>query len=152
MNSSTVILGAMSLAAGTLLVWVPIRVVNRGWRDRQARLGIALLFALVGYPAMLGPCCWVSSRTGWGSRLVTAVYRPLKQQTEAIVLENGLMTSLEGPLNQACNWYSELGAAEGWHWTAGWDHFVENLSQADKVDNSPYVMTIDWQWCQSSIP
>jgi len=120
MNFFGIMIGTLALLAGTLLIWLPVRIFNRSWRDRKARLGIVLLLALLSYPALLGPCCWISSRAGGGSQLVTAIYRPLKQQTIAIFDQHGFVGYADGPLNRAFDWYSELGAPDGWHWTVIW--------------------------------
>lgn len=108
MSSSAVIIGALGLAAASLVVWLPIRILNRGWRDKKARLGIGLLLALLSYPAMLGPSCWISSRSNCGAEAVAFVYGPMIlfafEESSPTFVWDFVM------------WYSELAADSFWHW------------------------------------
>jgi hypothetical protein len=108
MTLSVVIIGALGLAAGALLVWLPIRISNRGRRDLKARVGIVLLLALLSYPALLGPLCWLSSRFNYGADAVTAAYQPVIQ------LKAGGYCPARAW--EVVRWYSELGADSSWHW------------------------------------
>lgn len=69
---------------------------------------VALLLA---YPALLGPCCWMSSRTGWGGDVTARIYRPLFQPFSPRVDEE------PGRELNGLTWWSELGAKVGWHWS-----------------------------------
>src|SRR5262249_14203367 len=79
--------------------------------DEQKRAGWAFWFTVavlpfVGYGLMLGPACWLSSRWG-GEEVVTIVYRPL---TEIAARAKSRR------FDASIRWYSELGAANQWHW------------------------------------
>ena len=75
------------------------------------------LLALLAYPLSVGPACWISSRAGRGEQLVTATFRPLMRLCEA---------SKSSALDRMVAWYSEIGAADGWHW------FKRTPSQASR--------------------
>jgi len=64
---------------------------------------IALAAVLVGYPLSFGPACWISSRTGVGAEIVTAIYRPLIRRS---------------PLQWFFSKYSQLAAHPGWCWSS----------------------------------
>jgi hypothetical protein len=67
---------------------------------------VVLLFVPLLFSLMAGPACWLSSRFG-GAKLVSTTYYPLVwavKKTNSATLTN------------AFSWYSELGAASGWHW------------------------------------
>ena len=62
----------------------------------------------ISYVALLGPSCWVSSRTGVGASVVAVVYRPL------LLVDEALPRKGRGFIR----WYSEVGAASWWQWTS----------------------------------
>ena len=63
---------------------------------------------LLAYAALLGPCCWLSSRLDYGAGLVSAIYRP--------VARISIRNSTPNVIQRAFKWYSEIGAAAGWNW------------------------------------
>jgi hypothetical protein len=90
------------------VVWLGVRIINR--RERWA---IWTAVALMAYPLLLGPACWMSSHTGRGAEIVSVIYEPL---------------IFDGPEFAGCGlqWYSQLAAAKGWHWrlvSGGWTNF-----------------------------
>src|SRR5262245_59670686 len=79
--------------------------------------GIWLTMAAVAcfaYPASLGPGCWVTSRTGVGTSVVAAVYRPI------LLVADGLPLWVWKKIQR----YSKFGARPGWSWWAdkSWHH------------------------------
>lgn len=76
---------------------------------KRGRAGFWCTLSVVGglcYVFLLGPACWISSRTG-GERFVSAAYRPLTWVCD--VTESSA-------LDKAIRSYSETWAAWGWHW------------------------------------
>lgn len=144
MNLSAVTIGALGLVAASLLVWLPVRIFNRGWRDKKTCLGIGLLLALLSYPAMLGPCCWISSRTGWGRDIVTAAYRPLLgRRTIGPLGSKRGYTIIDEPLPAPLTWYAESGAKDGWHWTAD---ITFPTTEPEDLPRGTYQLTVQWDW------
>src|SRR6516165_4503886 len=48
--------------------------------NRRAGIGFWVAIptvAVLAYPVLLGPCCWISSRTGYGASAVSVIYRPV---------------------------------------------------------------------------
>jgi hypothetical protein len=136
--------GILALAAGAFFVWFTVRLLNRGKRPRKWFWAVVSM--VLAYPALLGPCCWISSRTGWGHQLVTSIYRPLVQLTEPTVVDNGLLHHTTGALHPACNWYSELGAAEGWHWAAVLVNMIVTYPEGQFFNDNPDTWSIEWHW------
>src|SRR5262245_32809876 len=68
----------------------------------------------LAYPASLGPSCWVTSRTGVGTSVVAAVYRPI------LLVADGLPLGVWKKIQR----YSRVGAPPGWSWWAdkSWHH------------------------------
>jgi len=70
-------------------------------------VGLPMLYAL-----LLGPACWISSHSGCGSEIVSAIYEPL-------IFES------PGFIRPVLHHYSQLGAVKGWHWrriSGGWSN------------------------------
>ena len=84
--------------------------------DERKKPGLTFWAAVVvavvlAYPALLGPSCWLSSQTGCGADLVSAIYRPAIR----ILFRAPNPTAMQ----KAITWYSEIGAAAHWNWTPG---------------------------------
>ncbi len=97
-----------------------------------AAVAVAVVLA---YPLLLGPFCWLSSRTGRGAGIVTAVYQPLFHSSSSPSEEPGLM------LRGLC-WYSELVAANDWHWRP----LIHVVEPPDRPANSTTEWAVDWDW------
>jgi len=71
------------------------------------------LLAVLAYGFSVGPACWVSSRANSGASTVSLVYRPLMW---------GM--SQNARIAEAADWYSQLGAPDGWVWVNAehWRH------------------------------
>jgi len=82
-------------------------------RKRPARFWVAVTVAvLLAYPAFLGPCCWLSSRTGLGAGFVSSVYKPIFRQFPVVYFGE----HDRPPMLKMLTWYSELWAMDGWSW------------------------------------
>lgn len=71
MSTATTIVGVMGLAAGALLLWAVVRLVNRGWRPTKWFWG-AVVLVVVGYPLSMGRCFSLEPKDFcriWSSRL-----------------------------------------------------------------------------------
>lgn len=75
-------------------------------RGRAGLWCTVILVALLSYVLGLAPACSISSRMG-GGRVITSTYRPLTWFVE--FTENELAA-------RCVTWYSEIAAADGWHW------------------------------------
>jgi hypothetical protein len=105
--SETVIFAALCTAFAALT----LRSVNnrKRWAKRTA---LALIVVLVAYPLSLGPACWISSHTGCGKEIVSAIYEPL-------IFDSPQFAS------RGFERYSQLAAAKGWYWrlmSGGWQN------------------------------
>jgi hypothetical protein len=67
---------------------------------------VTLVAVLVGYPLSFGPACWVTSHANSGKKAVTVAYWPI----------TWVWDRAPDPMIDVLNWYSRLGAAEGWCW------------------------------------
>jgi len=74
-----------------------------GWAFWTAAI---VVVALVGYPLSFGPACWLVSRTKFGAEWLPFCYRPI---VSALSKDRPRLTA-------AIQWYSRLGAANGWTW------------------------------------
>jgi len=76
--------------------------------NRRIRLAVSLIALLpVVYLASFGPAGWISSRFDRGADLVSAMYQPIVWVRDHTPL---------GGFRSALDWYSELAAADDWHW------------------------------------
>ena len=121
----TILLPTLAIAFAAFCVWLTVRIVNR--RERWAKRTLAAVFAVpILYLTSFGLWCWIVSHGTKESRLVgvPAVFEPLTWSFRA------------GPLGDALEWYTKLGAAGGsfWHCDGG----------LDPDDNS-----ISFNWCWS---
>ena len=110
-------------------------------RERGAGFWAAVAAAVVlAYPLLLGPCCWISSRTGSGASVVSAAYRPLFRPSP--ILDYGDYE--RSPLLRVLTFYSELGAPDDWSW--GPHNLVVEDTRANS--SSPYVFRVIgvWSW------
>ena len=97
---------------------------------------MAIVMAVVlAYPTLLGPCCWVSSRTGRGASLVSAVFQPLKRF--------GYVGTEEeyGGIEKVLDFWSELGAKDDWHWVGTYAGDGDSGESPD-----------DWSWNEFQFP
>jgi hypothetical protein len=67
---------------------------------------VALVAVLVLYPLSFGPACWIVSRTNAGADWLPFCYRPII---------TGLSIDRTS-LSAVIQWYSRLGATQGWVW------------------------------------
>jgi hypothetical protein len=93
---------------------------------------------VVGYFALLGPCCWISSRTGWGAGAVSRIYQPV------IRLLAPDADGEPGWLLKGLLWYSEAGAKHGWYW------LPDGGSASDLMENDglPNQGPANWLWME----
>ncbi len=97
------LLPILSAAFAAFCVWLTVRIVNR--RERWAKWTLAVTLSLpVLYVASFGPTCWISSRTGIGSRAVAVVYQPMLR----LCMRNTY-------LGDAFLWYAAIGTRNGIH-------------------------------------
>lgn len=68
---------------------------------------VALVVVLVAYPLSLGPACWITSRTGRGASALGTIYAPILSVAKTFP-----------KMGECIRWYSAVGAAVGWEWTA----------------------------------
>ena len=98
----------LALFAGFIAfcVWLTVRIVNR--RERWAlRTAVVLaVVVLAAYPLSMGPACWISSRFTAIVPAVNVVYRPALR----------IWPKLPKPVGSFLQWYSRVGAADGWYW------------------------------------
>jgi hypothetical protein len=67
--------------------------------------------AVLAYPMLLGPCCWISSRTGYGASAVSVAYRPVLLAVDA------MPDSMRRRAVKVVLLYSEFGAGPNWYWS-----------------------------------
>jgi hypothetical protein len=109
--------------------------------DERKRPGAGFYAAVVvavllAYPVLLGPCCWLSSRTGLGTSIVSTVYEPIFRALSPVY--NGTSRPLKMLM-----WYSELCAAEGWNWGPR-GQFIE---KSEPIGSDEFHLIIDvWSW------
>lgn len=142
------IIAAAGVAFAAYLTWLFIRLVNR--REKWAiRLAIATALAFA-YPALLGPCCWISSRTGYGAKVVNRVYQPLMQWFAATADADE-----PGLVQRQLEWYSQVGAKADWYWTPVYA-LETGLNFADDDEGGPVpFVQAGWMWTEwdtSSMP
>jgi hypothetical protein len=122
-----------ALAFSAFCLWLAVRVVNR--RERWAKWTLAAIVALpVLYIASFGPACWITSRMKVGQDSVTIIYRPITRMFMRVPTWNGLRRE-SAILSDALKWFSDLGAADNWGWTA---------IVPDNGDRTPHG--IIWTW------
>jgi hypothetical protein len=101
------------IAFAAFCVWLTVRIVNR--RERWAKRTLA---GVVGVPmlyvASIGPACWISSWTGFGSRLVSRTYQP--------VIEIARDSPDFGPFLAL---YCDVLARDGWRWAGSKLHRID---------------------------
>ncbi len=77
--NATAIIGFLGLAAGALLLWAAVRLVNRGWR-KSKWIWAAIFLVIVGYPLGYGPMLWLFSKgylPGFVAEVANTAYIPL---------------------------------------------------------------------------
>lgn len=131
MNADTVI-GVLGLAAGALLLWAIVRLVNRGWRKSKGALAVVVV--LIAFPLMLGPSCWLCSWTGRGREIVSTVYSPLIRASR----NRGMR-----PFEDVLVWYSCLAAADGWDWQF-YAHIIRYPDADDSTRRQAVNLSIKW--------
>jgi hypothetical protein len=101
-----IVLGFLGVAFAAFVVWLAVRIINR--RERWAKWTLAAVVLLpVLYVASFGPACWIASRMNADAILLSAIYSPL--------VDTYCYTDDE-LLCGAFEWYSTIGAADGWRW------------------------------------
>jgi hypothetical protein len=115
----------------------------------------AVVVVLVLYVASLGPVCWLTSRAGFRSKSIAAIYRPLtpfmatddsfeRHQKKLGVL--GTPTRLRSIAlysDGLVSKYASLYAAEHWKWRfiADVEYSPEPVARMDRGY---------WEWCDST--
>lgn len=130
--NTAIIIGVLGLAAGALLLWAVVRVVNRGWRKSKG--ACAVMVVVLAFPALLGPSCWLSSWTGHGREIVSTVYNPLIRAAG----NSGMRPVRDGLL-----WYSGLAAADGWGWQFR-TYIIQYPDELDGTRRQAAILLISW--------
>ena len=123
----------LALAAGIFLAWLAVRLLIRD--RRPLKLAWAVVALIIAYPALLGPSCWLSSRTGRGREVVSGVYSPFLRLCHAYELQRFCEVLL---------WYSGCGAADCWHW-----YFIVYITEprpgaGDAANQPTFRLMIKW--------
>ena len=107
---------------------------------------VALFAVLVAYPLSFGPACWITSRTGFGSRFLPNAYRPIlwlmsiDERRESLSKPAGYGHTRSGPLDGGIfGWYAQIGAAE----TAYWEYSIE---MKDHPGKGTEIVQEEWNW------
>ena len=96
-----ILFAILGVAFAALCVWLGVRTINR--RERWAKRTLAAVFGLpMLYAASFGPACWISSRTGIGSRAVSVVYQPILR-----------LCMRDTYFAAAFWWYASIGTKDG---------------------------------------
>jgi hypothetical protein len=97
----TILFSGLGVAFVAFCIWLTVRIVNR--RERWAKWTLAAVVGVpVLYVAIFGPACWISSRTGIGSRAVSVVYQPMLR-----------LCMRDTYLAAAFWWYASIGTKDG---------------------------------------
>jgi hypothetical protein len=120
------VLAVFAVAFVAFVVWLTVRIVNR--REKWAkRMAIALSVMLIGYPLLLGPACWMSSRFEFGAGAVSAAYRPV-------------IVNSPPDVSRMLMDYSAVWAAPKWSWM----HVVE-IRAGKPVPAKSGIVWIVWK-------
>ena len=101
----TILLPALATAFAAFCVCLGVRIINR--RERWAKWTLSVVVGLpVLYVASFGPWCWIVSHTAEEYPQIPVIFEPLTWSFK------------QSRVGNAVQWYTELGAADGWRWHA----------------------------------
>jgi hypothetical protein len=94
---------AGGMAAGALLVWFLVRLVNCRREQRGRFLSVGLLAVIAAYPISFGPACWIIARSNCSAHTISMTYYPIVW-----------LANRSSHVSMAAAWYADIGANEAW--------------------------------------